>query len=643
MAAFIFGFTFLYIYTFALIEGKYSVFLHLQPFRIERYLTLFETILFTIVFSLELFALLLAAAAILWRLYTKFTSGAWRYASWLIPLSVVFAYFMFVTVQFQVLRYFQDGLNMVIVRQLGGGSIWSALHYAASELAQLLPWIIAGFLAMGTLLFLLARFRSTIINSPRFVAWATRWLTSKRLLLLNLSLFVIAFSISLYLPLLSKHLGYSLAHHVYAAPWPFLSDFDLDGYGLVPRPIDHAPLNPRHHPYALEMPANGVDENGVGGDLEESIWPGSQPEWAIAHLSKHNVLLIVLESARADLYHARYNNEWVMPTLRTLPGQELSMIAHTAFTAPAIVSIFNGVHSHLQSGLSLIDRFNSLGYRTGVFSAQNEGFGKQDSATGMRRADTFFDSTSVSADKRMYLSSSSIAAAIPAREVVAQFESWVRTSYAQPFFAYINLQELHFPYSHARISTPLLTDPIPRYAITEKQIDWLRSTYYNAARVIDDSIAYLVNLLKADKQFDNTRILVVGDHGEELFDHGSLGHGTDINFEQNASIAKLINSDWSPDSDIPIGLSEVPALIHNALVTAEHAFIPLKGYVLAFSGLRKPLELGLFTTDGLKKYDFRQDIWLEQPAYGAEQIRSPPYWRLIHLWESLVLSTRESG
>jgi hypothetical protein len=532
---------------------------------------------------------------------------------------------------------------MMMVRQLGGGNIWSALHYAASELAQLLPWIVGGLLVMGTLLLLLARFRSTIINSPRFAEWAARWLKLKRLLFLNLSLFIIAFSVSLYLPVLNKQLGYSLAHHVYAAPWPILTDIDLDGYGSVPRPIDHAPFNPRHHPYALEILANGVDENGVGGDLEASIWHGARREWANARLSRRNVLLIVLESARADLYHARYNDEWVMPTLRNLPGHELSMIAHTAFTAPAIVSIFNGVHSPLQPGFSLIDRFNDLGYRTGVFSAQNEGFGKQDSATGMMRADTFFDSTSVSADKRMYLSKSSIASAIPAPEVLTQFQSWLRANKDQRFFAYINLQELHFPYSHAGIPTPLLDNPIPRYAITEQQRGWLRDTYYNAARVIDNSIAHLVELLRADGQFDNTIILVLGDHGEELFDHGTLGHGTDISFEQNAAIAKLINSDWRPDSDIPVGLSEVPTVIHNALVRDKHALIPMEGSVLAFSGMRKPLQLGLFTKHGLKKYDFREDIWLEQPAYGADQIPSRPYWRLIHLWESLVLSTSKSG
>ena len=46
-------------------------------------------------------------------------------------------------------------------------------------------------------------------------------------------------------------------------------------------------------------------------------------------------------------------------------------------------------------------------------SAQNEGFGKQDVVTGMQRADYFFDARFVSAQKRMYVSSSAIALTIP--------------------------------------------------------------------------------------------------------------------------------------------------------------------------------------------------------------------------------------
>jgi len=638
--AFIASFFVVYFYTFALIEAKYSIFLHLQPFRTGRILTIPETILFVLLFSLEILVLLWGVSALIWRCYAKITTRRQQYAAWVIPISVGFIYFLLITIQFQVLRYFKDGVSMALIRKLGGGDIGSAFHYVVNEIAQLLPTLVAGVIIFGAALFFLPRLSSCV--SQYFIAakWTAPWFKLQRIILLNLSLLMMAFMVGFYLPVLDKNLGYSLAHHVYLAPWRYITDFDLDGYGLIPRPVDHAPFDSTKHPYALEILANGIDENGVGGDLKSNIWRQPQKNWVKEQLLQRNVLLIVLESARADLYQAKYQDQWVMPTLRSLPGEPLNMIAHTAFSAPAITSIFNGSYSFLESGPSLIDHFNNLGYRTGVFSAQNEGFGKQDMKTGMDRADDFFDARSVSSDKRMYVSSSAIALTVPDYEVLSPFKEWVQTEVSSPFFAYINLQELHFPYSYKNIPKTLIDKPIPRYSISEEESDWLHFSYYNAARVVDSALADVINFLKQENIFDNTVILVVGDHGEELFDAGSLGHGTNISYEQNSPIAKLINSPWQPEGDFPIGLAEVTKLIHNSLVKEEQNLFSLDRSAIAFLGVRKPQQIGIFTKDGLIKYDFKKDTWLQQEKYGAKEELSLPNMHLIHLWESYVLSIK---
>ena len=635
---FLLSFPFVYLYCFALIEAKYSVFLQLQPFRTGRPLTVVEEFLFIFIFSLELLALLLGFSLLFTWIYKKIRPGRGKYATWIIPISVVLTYSILVTAQFQVLRYFKDGLNLLLVRQLGGGDIWAALHFVVNELSQLLPLIGAGLLLIAVLVLLWVRVGASIASYFHRARWISGWLKPRRLLVSNTVLFFCAFIIGFNLPVLNKSLGYSLAHHVYLFPWKYITDFDLDGFGLIPRPIDHAPFDPTRHPYAAEIIGNGIDENGVGGDLPRNLWHKSQTAWNPEQLVPRNVLLIVLESARADLYEAKYKNEWVMPNLHNLPGQPLTVIAHTAFTAPAITSIFNNVISDHESGTSLIDRFNGLGYRSAIFSAQNEGFGEQDRRTGMHRAHRFYDARSESSDLRMYLSSSKIAAAIPAANVLAQFKEWLLPADSRPFFAYINIQELHFPYAPETVAKRLIDKPIPRYSISEKEKAWLLATYYNTARAVDSSLADLVEFLKEQNQFDNTVILVVGDHGEELFDSGSLGHGTNISYEQNSPVGVLINSPWYPDRSAPIGLSEIATVIHNALTERDEYALPLRGSVLSLLGTRNPIQIGLFTQNGLSRYDFRKDSWIRQSSYGAGEEPTSPEVGLIHLWESYVLS-----
>ena len=109
--------------------------------------------------------------------------------------------------------------------------------------------------------------------------------------------------------------------------------------------------------------------------------------------------------------------------------------------------------------------------------------------------------------------------------------------------------------------------------------DWLKRTYWNAARNLHSELAGLLAELDRGSARSQTVILVVGDHGEELFEHGYLGHGTSISFEQNTTIGKLINSNWKPPHRA-FGLSSVSGLIHNALVRGPEDALPLRGKLL---------------------------------------------------------------
>ena len=74
----------------------------------------------------------------------------WWMAKFTVP-SVALAYFAAVTAQYKVVQYFRDGLNLALIRGLGGGDWMTALSYVQDEFAGLLPVIAAalGVMVVG--------------------------------------------------------------------------------------------------------------------------------------------------------------------------------------------------------------------------------------------------------------------------------------------------------------------------------------------------------------------------------------------------------------------------------------------------------------------------------------------------------------
>jgi membrane-anchored protein YejM (alkaline phosphatase superfamily) len=299
--------------------------------------------------------------------------------------------------------------------------------------------------------------------------------------------------------------------------------------------------------------------------------------------------------------------------------------------------MFNGTVEAREAGISLVDRFRALGYQTAVFSAQYEGFGDTSALTHMNRADVFVDASSFPREQRMYPSPTAPALSVPAPLVTEGFRRWFRSiDHQRPFFAYLNWQEMHFPYHYWGAPTPLANPPISRGEIVPGKRDWLKRTYWNAARNLDTELAGLLAELDHAGARSQTVILVVGDHGEELFDHGYLGHGTSISFEQNAAIGKLINSNWKPPRRA-FGLSSVSGLIHNALVRRPEDALPIEEDFFCYIGsASKPSQLGAVTPSGIIKFDFRKKLWAKQAAPGEEFAASPSFPPLIYLWKSYL-------
>ncbi len=609
----------LLVFNLALVERKWKVLLNRGPFLLANPLQWWGKILFVCFFAAASLLLVVTASAALWWVIRRLMGlQAWWMAK-LTVLPVALAYVVAVTVQYEVVQYFRDGLNLALMRGLGGGNCVAALKYVQDEFAGLLPAIAAAFVAMVVGGWLVRKY------GGRLAAWlARRWpvqmlASPLGLLTANAMMMVCPWLLLMASFPVHENLEFGIAYHLYSLPATVLTDFVAS-----------------RHPYGHDIP--GVDENGIAGDLPKVVWRRRSAPWEASRLERKNVLLLVLESARYDLLDARVKGAPVMPVLSSLPGERLQMFSHAGYTVPALCAIFNGAVDESETGgISLVDRFRELGYQTAVFSGQYEGFGDISARTHMNRADVFVDAGSFPSEQRMYPSATAAGFSVPAALVTERFRQWFRSiDHQRPFFAYLNFQEMHFPYYYWGAPTPLANPPISRGEIVPGKRDWLKRTYWNAARNADSALAGLLAELDRAGARSQTVILVVGDHGEELFDHGYLGHGTSISFEQNATIGKLINSNWKPPRRA-FAQSSVSELIHNALVRRPEDALPIDEDFFCYIGnATKPSQLGAVTPTGIVKFDFRKKLWTKQAAPGEEFAPSPSFPPLIYLWETYL-------
>ncbi len=627
----------LMVFNLAFVERKWKILLNRGPFLLEYPLQAWQKILFLLFFAAAITLLIATLSLILWSLVRRLLSllgiEAWWLAKFTV-LAVALAYFAAITTQYKVVEYFRDGVNLALLRRLGGGEFTTALKYAQDEFAGLLPSVAASFVILfagGWLLRKHGRRLSPWLSRR----WPVRLLSSPPgLLAANAALVICTWLLWMTSFSLHQDLRFVVAYQLYSFPTVTLTRLYADRMDPARYALDSAAAGMSPTPRALSIAGRGIHEGAAADGPPETVWQQRDTAWQGSQLQRKNVLLLVLESARYDLLDARVDGEPVMPVLSSLPGERLLMYSHAGYTGPSLCAIFNGVMDERETGTSLVDRFRELGYHTGVFSGQSEAFDDIRSRTHMDHADVYVDAGSFSSEQRMYANTAASALSVPAPLVAARFRQWLRgIDRRHPFFAYLNWQETHFPYHYWGAPTPLANPPISRGQIVFERQNWLKRTYWNAARNLDSALAGVLAELDQLGLRSQTVILVVGDHGEELFEHGYLGHGLSISFEQYATTGKLINSNWIPPRR-PIGLDSVSALIHNALVLRPEYALPLDEHFFCYTGvITEPTQLGLVTSDGIVKFDFQRRRWTRQAAPGQEFVSSPSLPALIQLWQ----------
>jgi len=549
-------------------------------------------------------------------------------------------------VSYQVLRYLGDAFDLDLMMDLVGGNVGEIVAVSWAPLIAL-ALVFCGGCAVGTAMVWMAhrygvRRHAGADPGPLLVAALA---AVAGVVVLGVSA---TRSDVLQNGLLRKPAGQALAALVNT-----LTDVDRDGYGIVGRSSDPDATDSTIYPYAMDVPGNGVDEDGVGGDLPAAATPlASDPATPAPWLRRPDVLLVVLESFRADLVGAAFEGKPVTPVLDALAARGYSAPAaysHNGYTVQSRFHLFSGTLAGPPGSPTIIDDFKSRGYQVGYFSGQDESFGGSQYAIGFDRADVKSDART---DRRERYTTSSTPGSlgVPLSIVEGHVREFLaRAQPDRPILLCLNFHDTHFPYSHAGIETITSATRLPREDIVPGEHDRLWATYANTAANVDRAIGAVIDRVRAARGRE-PGVVVTSDHGESLFDEGFLGHGYVINEIQTrvpfivANLPLLV-----PD---PLGQSDVrPALL--AAMSAEAPRAPgaaARGHAPLFQylgDLARPKQVAFLAPGGRGRfvYDFRsgrvkayQADWL--PPAQLPKADHDEFLALIRFWERIQLARK---
>ena len=556
-------------------------------------------------------------------------------------------------VSYSVLSFLGDAFDLSLTFQATGGSVAEVLAVSDAHLEKFLWAGAAAVTAAVIAVWMLMRW------APRGARLAPTVDRPTRVIGLSTATFVAGSVGVLVLRMLSPVADNGLKRkpsaQVLSLGVASISDVDRDGYGLLGRIRDPAPFDGRIFPYAIDTPGNGVDEDGLAGDLPACVVPYVEsPPHDKGWVRRPNLLLIMLESVRADVPNSRFAGRAVMPEVAALAAAGVALdhaYSHNGFTVQSRKHVFSGTVRDRTNGTSLIDDFNANGYQTAYFSAQDESFGGPDGDIGFARASVSYDARA-DVDKRYTSSTTPGSLAVPYSVLLSRVAAFLeeRTD-PRPLFLYVNFHDTHFPYHHRGIRSILPGPVLSQGEIVPERRNALRAMYLNTVANVDFAIGEVLRRTNATLGAEPA-VVLTSDHGEGLFDEGFLGHGyelTDVQTRIPLIVSnlpvKLVEPFVQSDLRGAIGASLMTPLSQDA---APQVIEDKAREVFQYIGtVERPEQIGFTRLDGRMSYDFRSRKvqvgsggWVDPSELPAPE--AGRFLRLVHTWERLMLKSSKS-
>ncbi len=261
---------------------------------------------------------------------------------------------------------------------------------------------------------------------------------------------------------------------------------------------------------------------------------------------KHNVVLIVLDTVRADRLSCYGYDRPTTPNIDAIAKQGVRFehfYSNSGWTLAAHASLFTGLypvgHRATQETLelstevpTLAELLGSAGYQTYAVSANPV----VNRPSGLVRGFDVFDEVfrlKVKRDKdKSFAEQNNMA-----------FRRFLMSSDRErPYFAFLNYIEAHAPYeppepyrsrfvgdefSQGEVLEVMDMDLSGHYLIEpfdQERLALANRLYDGEMAHLDARIGELFEIIKRDGRIEETLVVIISDHGENLGDHGFVGH-----------------------------------------------------------------------------------------------------------------------
>ncbi len=283
-----------------------------------------------------------------------------------------------------------------------------------------------------------------------------------------------------------------------------------------------------------------------------------------------DVYLVTIDTLRADHVHCYGYDRIQTPAMDALAQDGIrfaeaftpSPITNTAHTS-ILTGLLPSVHGVTDFGIPLPESYPTWaellkrnGYQTAAFIGAVV-LDARTLAPGLDRGFDYYDNFPSDVGKEKHWGRLERRGAV----VVSHAETWMSAHSGKPRFVWMHLYDPHDPY-----------EPPPPYSQIYKD------------RLYDGEIAYadamlgnLIRYLKRENRYRNALVVVVGDHGEGLGEHGEQTHGIFL-YDSTTHVPLIIK--------LPVGSKTTePAIMQTKVVEAQVPTIDVLPTVLDLLGI----------------------------------------------------------